>query len=192
VITVPIVLASASPRRLDLLRQLGVDPVVDPADVDETLAPGVDVSSAVLALARTKAATVAARHPGEDAVVLGADTLVVVDGRPLGKPLDDDEATTMLRALSGRSHQVVTGVAVVDPSSGRSTDGIALTTVRMRHIEPAEIATYVATGEPLDKAGGYAIQGRAATFVAFVSGSYSNVVGLPLFETAALLKASSS
>ena len=179
-ITAPIVLASASPRRLDLLRQIGVEPVVEPADVDETVPPGIDVSSAVLALARVKAAAVATRHWGEPTLVLGADTLVVVDGSPLGKPADADEAVDMLRRLSGRSHQVVTAVALVDAADGRSTDGIALTTVRMREIEPVEIERYVATGEPLDKAGAYAIQGQAAVFVEGIEGDFTNVVGLPL------------
>lgn len=180
VVDVPLILASASPRRLDLLRQVGVEPVVEPADVDETLTPGADVTSSVLGLARAKADAVARAHTGEAALVLGADTLVVVDGQPLGKPGDDAEATSMLERLSGRSHQVVTAVALVDTAGGRRTDGIALTTVRMRTIDAEEIALYVATGEPLDKAGAYAIQGRAAVFVEGIEGDFTNVVGLPL------------
>jgi septum formation protein len=180
VITAPIILASASPRRLDLLRQIGVEPVVEPAEVDESLPPGIEVATAVLALARVKAAAIAARHWGDEVLVLGADTLVAVDGEVLGKPADAGEAATMLRRLSGRAHQVVTGVAVVDAASGRATDGIALTTVRMREIEPVEVDRYVATGEPLDKAGAYAIQGQAAVFVDGIEGDFTNVVGLPL------------
>lgn len=177
---VPLILASASPRRLELLRPVGVEPVVEPADVDETVAPGTDVSAAVLRLARAKAGAIAARHEGEPALVLGADTLVVVDGQPLGKPRDRAEAAAMLGTLSGRGHQVLTAVALIDARSARRTDGIALTTVRMRSLSPTEIARYVATDEPLDKAGAYAIQGRAAVFVEGIEGDYTNVVGLPL------------
>lgn len=177
---VPLILASASPRRVELLRQVGVEPQVEPADVDEELAPGADVSTSVLRLAREKARTVAARHQGEAVLVLGADTLVVVGGVALGKPTDPDDAAAMLTSLSGRSHQVLTAVAVVDAASGRATDGLAVTTVRMRRIDAGEIAAYVATGEPLDKAGAYAIQGRAAVFVEGIEGDFTNVVGLPL------------
>lgn len=180
VIDVPLILASASPRRLDLLRQVGVEPVVEPADVDETLVPGADVTTSVLGLARAKARAVARAHTGEAVLVLGADTLVVVDGAPLGKPVDAADAVTMLTRLSGRSHQVVTAVAVVDAATGRATDGIALTTVRMRPLDADEIDLYVATGEPLDKAGAYGIQGRAAVFVEGIEGDFTNVVGLPL------------
>ncbi|QGG96832.1 Maf family protein [Actinomarinicola tropica] len=176
----PLVLASASPRRLDLLRQAGVEPAVEPADVDETSPPGATPESLAVGLARTKAQEVAAGHAGEDLVVLGADTVVVVDGRILGKPTDADDAARMLSALSGRTHHVVTGVALVDARTGRTVDGLARTDVRMRHLDAEEVAAYVATGEPLDKAGAYGIQGLAAVFVEGIEGDYTNVVGLPL------------
>lgn len=176
----PLVLASASPRRLDLLRQAGVEPAVEPADVDETPPPGASPESLAVGLARTKAQEVAARHAGEALVVLGADTVVVVDGRILGKPVDVADATRMLTELSGRAHRVLTGVALVDARTGRTVDGLARTDVRMRHLDADEVAAYVATGEPLDKAGAYGIQGRAAVFIEGIDGDYTNVVGLPL------------
>ena len=175
-----VVLASASPRRLDLLRQIGIEPFVEPADVDETLDDGVDVAAAVAGLAAAKARAVAARHQGEPVLVLGADTLVVLDGQPLGKPSDEPEARDMLRRLSGREHQVMTGVAIIDAATGNDVGGVETTIVRFRDLESDEIDAYVATGEPLDKAGAYGIQGGAAAFVAGLTGDHSNVVGLPL------------
>jgi septum formation protein len=175
-----LVLASASPRRLELLRQIGIDPVVEPADVDETLAVDIDVAAAVAGLASTKARVIAARHDGEAVVVLGADTLVVLDGEPLGKPTDDAEARAMLVRLSGREHEVMTGVALIDASTGSDVGGVETTIVRFRTLSAAEIEAYVATGEPLDKAGAYGIQGGAAAFVDELVGDHSNVVGLPL------------
>ncbi|MBK5221645.1 MAG: septum formation inhibitor Maf [Acidimicrobiia bacterium] len=180
-----VILASASPRRLELLRQIGIEPTVEPADVDETLDPGADLAVAVVELARAKADAVArsrlllSDRPIE-AVVIGADTLVVVDGEPLGKPASPADAAAMLRRLSGRSHQVMTGVAVVHLTSGRTLDAVATTDVHVRAITDDEIDAYIATGEPFDKAGAYAIQGRAAVFVEGISGDHSNVVGLPL------------
>ena len=175
-----VVLASASPRRLALLRQIGIEPVVEPADVDETLTDGVDVAAAVAGLAATKARAVAARHQGERLLVLGADTLVVLDGGPLGKPADPAEAREMLRRLSGREHHVVTGVAIIDTASGTDLGGVETTVVRFRTLSTDEIDAYVATGEPLDKAGAYGIQGGAGAFVEELVGDHSNVVGLPL------------
>ena len=175
-----VLLASASPRRLDLLRQIGIEPVVEPADVDESLDGTLDVAAAVAGLAATKALAVAQRHRGESVLVLGADTLVVVDGEALGKPVDEADARAMLGRLSGREHQVMTGVAIIDAASGNDVGGVAVTTVRFRGLTPAEIAAYVATGEPLDKAGAYGIQGGAAAFVESLDGDRSNVVGLPL------------
>lgn len=175
-----LVLASASPRRLQLLRQIGIEPLVEPAHVDETMTDGTPPEEAVVALAESKAREIADRHRGEDLVVLGADTLVVVDGTALGKPEDDAAAAEMLRRLSGRTHQVVTGVAVIATATGDSRTGLATTEVRMRPLADDEIAAYVASGEPRDKAGAYAIQGRAAVFVEGIVGDHSNVVGLPL------------
>ena len=175
-----LVLASASPRRLELLRQIGIEPLVEPAHVDETVPEGTSPEEAVVALAESKAREVVAHHRGEDLVVLGADTLVVVDGTALGKPEDDAAAAEMLSRLSGRTHQVVTGVAVIAAATGETRSGRATTEVRMRPLSDGEIAAYVASGEPHDKAGAYAIQGRAAVFVEGIVGDHSNVVGLPL------------
>lgn len=182
-----VVLASASPRRLDLLRQIGVEPVVEPADVDETLDGSLDVAAAVAGLAGAKARAVAHRHRGESVLVLGADTLVVLDGVALGKPDDEADARAMLGRLSGREHQVMTGVAIIDAATGNDAGGVEVTSVRFRDLSPAEIEAYVATGEPLDKAGAYAIQGRAAAFVEALDGDRSNVVGLPLHLVQRLL-----
>lgn len=183
-----IVLASASPRRLELLRQIGIEPIVEPAHVDESLDGDVDVAAAVAGLAAAKAHAVAARRHGEDVLVLGADTLVVLDEEPLGKPSDEAEARAMLGRLSGREHRVMTGVALVDASTGSDLGGVETTVVRFRRLTSDEIDAYVATGEPLDKAGAYGIQGGAAAFVAELSGDHSNVVGLPLALVQSLLE----
>jgi len=172
----PLVLASASPRRAELLRLAGFAFTVAHADVDETPHPGEPAATYVRRLAEEKAAAVADGHPG--AVVLGADTTVVVDGDILGKPADDGEAAAMLRRLQGRAHEVLTGVAVVAPDGRNSA--VAETRVWMAPMSEAEIAAYVASGEPRDKAGAYGIQGRAARFVTRIDGSYPNVVGLPV------------
>jgi septum formation protein len=181
-----LILASASPRRHELLRALCPAFRVVPSDLDETLAAG-PLPDAVAALALDKARAVALRQ-GEG-VVLGADTIVVIDGEALGKPADADEARAMLRRLRGREHEVITGVAVVEARSGRLRTIAVVSRVRMAEYGEAEIEAYVATGEPLDKAGAYAIQGLGGTLVAGLEGSYSNVVGLPLGETARLLAA---
>jgi septum formation protein len=175
-----VVLASASPRRLDLLREIGIEPIVEPADLDETLDDRVDVAAAVAGLASAKARAVAARRMGEPVLVIGADTLVVLDGRPLGKPADDADARTMLGRLSGREHQVMTGVAIVDAATGNDLGGVETTIVRFRTLTADEITDYVATGEPLDKAGAYGIQSGGGAFVESVDGDRSNVIGLPL------------
>lgn len=180
-----LVLASASPRRLALLRQVGLEPLVRPADLDERRRPGEDARAHVARLARGKAATARARA-GE--VVVGADTEVVVDGEPLGKPRDAAHAAALLARLSGRSHEVCGGVAVLS-ADGDVREVVVTTTVELAPLTPAAIAAYVATGEPFGKAGGYAIQGRAAAFVARIEGSYTNVVGLPLTEVLELLGA---
>jgi septum formation protein len=179
-----LVLASASPRRLELLRLLGLEPRVDPAAIDESPRPGLAADQLAVELARDKARAVAARHPA--AVVLGADTLVVVDGAPLGKPADERAARAMLERLSGRGHSVVTAVHLVPPRGAEAPE-LSLrvaTAVAFRALAPSEIERYVASGEWRDKAGGYAIQERAASFARAVIGSYTNVVGLPLAEVA--------
>lgn len=167
-------MASASLRRLDLLRSVGLEPAVRPADVDERRRPGEDPVAMVERLARNKRDAVA--QPGE--LVLAADTVVVLDGEVLGKPGTSEVAVEMLKRLSGRSHQVVTGVAVVGPGGTAST--AMSTEVAWRTLSDAEVDAYVATGEPLDKAGGYGIQGGGGVFVDSLVGSRDNVVGLPV------------
>lgn len=176
-------LASRSPRRRDLLAQLGLPHELTSADVDERPLPGEAPSDFVMriALAKARAGQQSAPTP---LPVLGADTAVVCDGRILGKPADADEALAMLRLLSGREHQVLTGIALL---GARQQTAFSATLVRFRPIGAAEAAAYWASGEPSDKAGAYAIQGLGALFVEHLSGSYSGVVGLPLFETARLL-----
>ncbi len=182
-----ICLASASPRRRELLAQLGVAHCVEPADIDERSLDGEAPADYVLRMAQQKAQRVAADPARSRGLpVLGADTTVVVQGRVLGKPADAAESSEMLALLSDRSHEVLSAVTLV--AARGSASRLSRTEVVFRRIEPAEAAAYWMTGEPRDKAGGYAIQGRAAAFVAAISGSYSGVVGLPLFETAALLE----
>jgi septum formation protein len=185
-VTVPLlVLASASPRRLELLRQIGIEPDrVDPAEIDET--PGRDEEPAAhaLRLAEEKLRAVMPRHPG--AYVLGADTVVACGRRILPKAMDEGSARRCLELLSGRRHRVHSGVALASPDGHVSLRRVD-SQVAFKRLSGDEIAAYVASGEWRGKAGGYAIQGRAAALIRFVSGSYSNVVGLPLFETAQLL-----
>jgi septum formation protein len=185
---VSLILASASPRRLDLLRQIGIDPdAVDPAEIDESVRPRELPAPHALRLAREKARAVAGRHPG--AFILGADTVVACGRRVLPKAEDELVARQCLELLSGRRHCVHGAVALIEPG-GRLTERRVETTVAFKRLAAAEIAAYLASGEWHGKAGGYAIQGRAARFVRWISGSYSNVVGLPLFETASLLEGS--
>jgi septum formation protein len=188
-----IYLASASPRRSELLRQLGVRFEVLPADVPEAQAAGEAPGAYVTRLARAKAEAVWARlttgaagGAREARPVLAADTAVVIDERVLGKPADTAEAMAMLAELSGRTHRVLTAVAL---RCNRSLEALLCRSeVRFRATTDEERAAYCRSGEPFDKAGGYGIQGRAAMFIEHLSGSYSSVVGLPLFETAALLE----
>jgi len=181
----PLVLASASPRRLDLLRQIGVAPdLIDPAAIDETPLARELPARHALRLAQEKAAVVRPRHPG--AFSLAADTVVACGRRILGKPADEAAARACLALLSGRRHRVCGAVVLIGPDGARATRAV-VSQVRLKRLSEAEIVAYLATGEWQGKAGGYAIQGRAATLISWVSGSYSNVVGLPLFETAQLL-----
>ena len=177
-----LVLASASPRRRELLAGLGLEPPVRPVDLDETPLDGEPAADCVLRLARAKATADA--RPGE--LVLAADTLVVLDGSILGKPSGPEEAREMLASLAGRDHLVMTGVAVHDTDADRTASAVEITRVTVGPLTDPQIANYVATGEPLDKAGAYAIQGLGAIFVERVDGNYSNVVGLPLPLTARL------
>ena len=183
-------LASASPRRSELLRQLGVEIRVTPAEVDEAIRPGEAADAYVtrLALEKSRAAlrTLEAADAPVLAAVLAADTAVVVDDLILGKPRDAADAMRMLNLLSGRGHEVLTSVAVCD--SARESVVVNRTDVWFRSLEPDEIAAYWQSGEPAGKAGGYAIQGMGAIFIEEIRGSYSGVMGLPLFETARLLR----
>ena len=179
-----LILASASPRRAELLRAAGIEFEVSPADVDERFLAGEKPEGAVVRLAEQKAAAIAAGQP--DAVVLGADTTVVVGGEALGKPADGADAARMLRLLSGRAHDVLTGICL--RASGRKLVHLEATRVRMLKLSEAEIAWYLSTGEAFDKAGAYAVQGLASRFIGGIDGSYSNVVGLPISSVYELLK----
>lgn len=170
-----LLLASASPRRAQILRQLGLDFQVQAADVDETMLPGESGEAAALRLARAKAEAVAA---GSERPVLAADTLVLCDGAVLGKPRDAQDAARMLAGLAGRRHDVVTGVCLL--AGQRAAAGLERTSVSFAPLSSAQIEWYVATGEPLDKAGAYHVDGLAALFIHGVDGSPSNVAGLPV------------
>jgi len=186
-VTAPaIYLASQSPRRRELLAQIGIAYRTVPAQVDENPYPDESPELFVLRMALAKArAGRAGSAPVEDRPVLGADTAVAVDWRILGKPRDRADALAMLGLLSGRTHRVLTAVALCTPAG--ETSRLSVSHVRFRPIAPAEVQAYWASGEPRDKAGAYAIQGLGAVFVEWLEGSYSGVMGLPLFETAELL-----
>ncbi|MCP1454236.1 Maf family protein [Pseudomonas kilonensis] len=182
----PLYLASGSPRRRELLTQIGVPFTAIGADIDETPLDHETPSAYVERLARGKAeAGRRALDAGMDGCVLGADTAVVLEGRILGKPVDQADSMTTLLSLSGREHEVLTAIAILDGQ--RCESRVVRTLVRFRSITEQEAAAYWASGEPRDKAGGYGIQGLGAVFVAGLEGSYSAVVGLPLCETAELL-----
>jgi septum formation protein len=182
--SVRLILASRSPRRAELLRAAGFEFEIIPATVDERPAPGEPPDQYVARLAALKAADVGRRISGR--VILGADTEVVLDGAVLGKPADAEEAAAMLRRLAGRTHLVLTGVAL--RCDDREVREVTATRVRFLPLSEAEIAWYVATGEPRDKAGAYAIQGLGSRFVEWIEGSYSNVVGLPVATVYRLLR----
>ena len=179
----PLVLASASPRRRALLEQLGIPLRIDPAHLDENVRAGEPAERYVLRLAREKAEAVQVRHP--NVRVLAADTSVVLDGEVLGKPATTDEALRMLRRLCGRTHQVMTAVAVAGAGERLVTAGVTFALA-----DDAALRWYVSTGEPMDKAGAYAVQGIGGFLVERIEGSHSAVVGLPLVETVALLRES--
>lgn len=203
----PLLLASASPRRRELLAQLGIEFTTIPTDIDETPLDGESPRQLVHRLSCAKARAASAKaDPGQ--WILGADTVVALGHEILGKPSSADDADEMLRRLSGRSHRVYTGIALLqtsieglpvdDPRSGPVADAthpgilhsqVVCTKVWMREISAIERHAYIATGEPMGKAGGYAIQGRAAAFIRCIAGSYTNVVGLPLYELAGWLAA---
>jgi septum formation protein len=174
----PIILASNSPRRKELLRQIGLDFRIDPADVDESVLPGESPEGYAVRVALDKARVAAAR--AGTGIVIAADTIVVLDDEILGKPADAGDAERMLMKLSGKVHRVITGVAVMDAATGKALARSSTTRVWFRGLAPREIISYVATGEPLDKAGAYGIQERGALLVEKIDGCYFNVVGLPL------------
>ncbi len=182
-------LASASPRRAELLRQIGVEFIRAPVHLDEQPQADESAEDLVCRLARDKAAAARRlrRDLGPDDLALGADTLIHIDGEVIGKPRDVQDCAAILQRLSGRAHEVLSAVAVDD---GRQAPATALSRscIRFRTISEAELRAYCASEEPRDKAGAYAIQGKAAIFIERLEGSYSGVMGLPLFETAALLR----
>ena len=181
---IEVILASQSPRRRELLTLVGIRHVVSPADVDETVLPGEAPVPHTERLARAKAHRLAERHP--DAVVIAADTIVVLDGDILGKPRDAAEARAMLSRLSGRTHAVFTAMAVA--RGGRTESAVEEVAVTFRPLDTEEIVEYVATGEPMDKAGSYGIQGYGATIVERIDGDYFSVMGLGLRRLVALLE----
>jgi len=178
-----LILASQSPRRADLLSQMGIEFCAYPATIDESVWADENATDYVERIATAKAGTVRFRFPSQP--VLGSDTAVVLDEKILGKPGDRAEAIEMLLALSGRTHQVLSGVALI--AQDQRHYRLSTSYVRFRAISTDEAAAYWTSGEPADKAGGYAIQGRAAAFVEHIEGSYSGIMGLPLFETMGLL-----
>ena len=182
---VPLVLASASPRRQDFLARLGLQFQVAPADIAETLLPGESPEPFARRMAAAKAEVVARERL--DACVIGADTVVALDGTVFGKPRDPDDALAILQALRGRTHQVITGVAVVCPTRGIGEVFTVTSEVSFAAFPDEILRAYIATGEPMDKAGAYAIQGRGAFLVRAIGGSCSNVVGLPVHDLVSVL-----
>jgi septum formation protein len=183
-VAVPVILASQSPRRRELLTLIGIAHTVRPADIDETVWPDERPVPHCERLAREKAHTLAVQYP--DAVVIGSDTIVVVDGAILGKPRDRADAIAMLERLSGREHAVHTAVAVAHQGTTRSA--VETVAVTFGHLTRAQIEAYVDSGEPMDKAGSYGIQGLGATLVERIDGDFFAVMGLPLFRLVALLR----
>lgn len=185
-----IILASASPRRSELLESAGIVFSVVPGNIDETPFPGEDPINHVLRLAEEKAREVASRIAGR--FFIGADTIVLCDGEIMGKPVDNEDAARMLLKLSGRVHQVITGFSIIDEKTAAAVTRAVTTDVKFKILTIEEISAYVATGCPLDKAGAYAIQGGAAYMVERIDGSYTNVVGLPLCEVVTALNGMSA
>jgi septum formation protein len=175
-----IILASASPRRTELMALAGIEFDVVPADIDENVLPGEKPPEHVMRLSREKADAIAGSTNGR--FFIGADTVVVLDDQIMGKPADDSEAFRMLSALSGRKHEVITGFSVFDKISGIHVSRCVHTEVTFKELSEREIRTYIATGCPMDKAGAYAIQGGAVHFIRSICGSYTNVIGLPMTE----------
>jgi septum formation protein len=186
-----LILASGSPRRAQILRDAGFSFEVQPAFVDESLVPGERAEDYVLRLAKEKAQIVAAAAAknSDRAFIIGADTTVVCDGRIFGKPEHPAEAREMLRALSGKTHEVRTGVAIIRAADGLQAGGVETTRVTFLPLSQDQIDAYIATGEPFDKAGGYGIQGLGGKLIPRIEGCYFNVMGLPLSRTWQMLRA---
>jgi septum formation protein len=184
------ILASASPRRIELLKLMGLAFEVMPSAIDETACKGETPREHVLRLCEAKALAIARSHPG--AWVLGADTIVIIDGEVLGKPESAAEAKGMLEKLSGREHEVFTGFCIAQPDRGILMREVVASAVLFREIAASELAWYVGTEEPYDKAGAYAAQGMSAFFIREIRGSYTNVIGLPLCEVIDALKSVSA
>jgi septum formation protein len=180
-----VILASKSPRRYELLKQLGLDFDVNPSDVEENVIPGESPREHVIRLAEAKAIDVGNRFP--DDWVIGADTIVYVNGIILGKPKNQEEAMEMLRLISGKEHRVLTGISVCHHKKGKSECEAVETTVKVKPLSSVEMEWYIGTGEPFDKAGGYGIQGIGSFMIESINGSYTNVVGLPLCELMQIL-----
>lgn len=180
-----LILASASPRRQKLLKQIGLDFEIIPSSIDETIQPGVAPDVAAVKLAENKAIDVARRL--KDGIVIAADTVVALDDSILGKPKDEEEARKMLERLSGRWHRVFTGIAVIDSSSSKKVTDYEESRVKFKNLSSVEIENYIRTGEPMDKAGAYGIQGKGALLVEKIEGCYYNIVGLPLFRLSLVL-----
>jgi septum formation protein len=185
-LSAPFILASASPRRIELLRLLGLDFTVMPSGADETFRQGESPPAHTLRLSVEKAGLISATHP--QGWVLGADTIVVIDGDVLGKPADPAEARQMLKKLSARAHTVFTGFTLARQEARITVSGVVESTVLFREIPEDEMAWYINSPEPYDKAGAYAVQGRGAFFIKEIRGSYTNVMGLPLCEVVDVLK----
>lgn len=186
IVTAPIVLASASPRRSELMALAGICCSIFPADIAEDALPGEQPAAHVMRLSREKAQAAAGRTAGR--FFIGADTVVVIDGMIMGKPEDEEQAFAMLETLSGRVHQVITGVTVYDREKNSCRTTSVSTDVLFKTISGREIRDYIATGCPMDKAGAYAIQGGAVHFIRSINGSYTNVIGLPMTELYELLQ----
>ncbi len=181
-----IVLASASPRRKELLEQIGLQFEIKPSNHDEELQDDLTPHEMARALSLEKARAVASKN--KNAIIIAADTFIVIDEKIIGKPHTDDQARDMLILLNGKSHLVITGYTILDTDDGKLVVRSVETTVHMRGLTPDEIESYIQTGEPIGKAGAYAIQGLGAVFIEGIEGDYSNVVGLPLNDLAASLK----
>jgi septum formation protein len=181
-----LVLASASPRRQELLEMLGIDLIIEPSGIDESYRPGESARAHALRLSLEKARDVSLMYPG--LWVLGADTIVVIDGEVLGKPEDKEDARQMLLKLSGREHVVITAFALVFRNTGVEYSEAVESRVTFNPLEEDELQWYLGTGEPYDKAGAYAVQGKGAAFIKEICGSHTNVIGLPLSEVVEALR----